>query len=69
MHDKAFSKELNGDAPKPFMWQMKEAIVYTYFGTEVGMTQVQQYIQTPGRFIPCVPFSEASEGGKVWAAP
>lgn len=68
MHDAAFSQELDWDAPKPFMWQMKEAIVHTYFGTEVGMTQVHQYIQTPGRFDPCVPFSEAGEGGKVWAA-
>ena len=29
MHDAAFSQELDWDAPKPFMWQMKEAIVHT----------------------------------------
>ena len=68
VHDEAFAGELDWDGPKPFMWQMKEGIVHTYFGTEVGMTQVHQYIQVPGRYEPCVPFSEAGEGNKVWAA-
>lgn len=68
LHNEAFAQEIGWDDPKPFMWQMKEGIVYTYFGTEVGMTQVHQYIQVPGRYDPCVPFSDAGEGNKVWAA-
>jgi hypothetical protein len=68
VHDEVFAGELDWDGPKPFMWQMKEGIVFTYFGTEVGMTQVHQYIQVPGRYDPCVPFSEAGEGNKVWAS-
>jgi len=67
IHDEAFAGEVDWDAPKPFIWQMKESIIYTYFGTEVGMTQVLQYIQVPGRFDPCIPFAEAGEG-RVWAS-
>ncbi len=68
VHDEAFAKDLGWEDPKPFMWQMKEGIVHTYFGTEVGITQVHQYIQVPGRYEPCVPFSEAGEGNRVWGA-
>ena len=65
VHDEAFAQELGWDDPKPFMWQMKEGIVWTYFGTEVGMNQVQQFVLVPGRFDPCIPFSEAGEGNRV----
>jgi len=67
VHDEAIAKGVGTTGSKPFMWQMKESIVYTYFGTEVGMTQVQQYVLVPGRYDPCVSFSEAGEGNKVWA--
>ncbi len=67
VHDQTFAQELGWEDPKPFMWQMKEGIVFCYMGTEVGMTQVNQYIQVPGRYEPCVPFSEAGVGSRVWA--
>ncbi len=64
-HDRVFGGDVNWDAPRPFIWQMKELTISGYFSTEVGMTQVLQYIQVPGRFDACLPFEEA--GGKVWA--
>ncbi len=64
-HDRVFSGDVDWDAPRPFIWQMKELTISGYFSTEVGMTQVLQYIQVPGRFDACLPFEEA--GGRVWA--
>lgn len=65
IHDETFGGEVDWDAPRPFIWQMKEGIVNSYLGTEVGITQVHQYIQAPGRYDPCIPFEEAGEG-RLW---
>lgn len=64
-HSRVFSGDVDWSAPRPFIWQMKELTISGYFSTEVGMTQVLQYVQVPGRFDPCIPFEEA--GGRVWA--
>lgn len=66
LHDEVFRNgEVDWDAPRPFIWQMKELTVTGFFSTEVGMSQVLQYKLVPGRYEGCIPFEEA--GGKVWA--
>lgn len=65
-HDRVFGGNVDWNAPRPFIWQMKELTISGYFTTEVGMTQVLQYKQVPGRYEACLPFEEA--GGRVWAS-
>ncbi len=68
LHDEVFGGDtVDWSEPKPFIWQIKEGIVNSYFATEVGMTQVQQYVQTPGRLEYCISFEEAGEGNRVWS--
>tara|TARA_R110000868_G_scaffold408293_7_gene691071 strand:+ start:19239 stop:19829 length:591 start_codon:yes stop_codon:yes gene_type:complete len=64
-HDAVFGGNVNWDAPRPFIWMMKEQTIAGYFSTEAGMTQVLQYDLVPGRWDACITFEEA--GGKVWA--
>ncbi|RNC83917.1 MAG: gluconate 2-dehydrogenase subunit 3 family protein [Balneola sp.] len=64
-HDAVFGGDVDWDAPRPFIWQMKEMTLAGYFSSEVGMTQVLQYEMVPGYFNGCMTFEEA--GGRVWA--
>jgi hypothetical protein len=65
IHDQVFGGNVDWDAPRPFIWQIKQGVINTYFATEVGMTQVMQYQMVPGYYDGCMTFEEA--GGKVWA--
>ncbi len=64
-HEAVFGGNVDWDAPRPFIWVMKEQTIAGYFSSEVGMTQVLQYQMVPGRWDGCLTFEEA--GGKVWA--
>ena len=50
---------------RPFIWKLKELVIAGYFTTEVGATQVLQYIQIPAEYKACISVEEA--GGKTWA--
>jgi hypothetical protein len=52
------------DTPAHFFRMMKELALLGYFTSEIGCTQAQRYIESPGRFEPCVPYSA---GEKTWA--
>jgi hypothetical protein len=43
---------------------IKELTLQGYFTSEIGYTQAMRYIETPGRFEPCVPYSV---GDRAWA--
>lgn len=43
---------------------MKELSLLGYFTSEIGCTQAQRYVETPGRYDPCVPYEE---GAPAWA--
>ncbi len=66
-HDTVFGGNVDWDAPRPFIWMMKELTITGFFSTEAGMTQVLQYKLVPGYWDGCLTFEEA--GGKVWANP
>lgn len=43
---------------------LKELTLLGYFTSEIGYTQAMRYVETPGRFDPCVPYVP---GQKAWA--
>jgi len=52
------------DEPSHFFRMMKELTLLGYFTSEIGYTQAMRYVETPGRFEPCV---KLSPGDKTWA--
>jgi hypothetical protein len=44
---------------------MKELALLGYFTSEVGYTKAMRYIESPGRFDPCIPYTP---GEPAWAA-
>jgi len=53
----------SGDRPHYFR-MMKELTLLGYFTSEIGYTQAQRYVETPGRFEPCITYTV---GDKAWA--
>jgi hypothetical protein len=50
--------------PVHYFRMMKELALLGYFTSEIGYTQAMRYVESPGRFDPCVPYSP---GEKTWA--
>ena len=53
------------DTPPHFFRMMKELALLGYFTSEIGCTQAQRYVEAPGAFEPCVPYTP---GERAWAA-
>jgi hypothetical protein len=53
------------DQPAHYFRMMKELALLGYFTSEVGCTQAMRYIESPGRFDPCIPYTP---GEPAWAA-
>jgi hypothetical protein len=53
------------DEPAHFFRMMKELALLGYFTSEIGCTQAMRYVESPGRFDPCVPYKT---GEPAWAA-
>jgi hypothetical protein len=56
--------EITADAPAHYFRMMKELALLGYFTSEIGYTQAMRYIESPGRFDPCTPYTA---GEKIWA--
>jgi hypothetical protein len=52
------------DKPAHYFRMMKELALLGYFTSEIGATQALRYVESPGRFDPCVPYKP---GEKAWA--
>lgn len=52
------------DAPPHWFRMAKELACLGFFTSEVGMTKALRYVETPGRFDPCVPYTP---GDPAWA--
>ena len=52
------------DAPTHYFRMMKELTFLGYFTSEIGSTKAMRYIESPGRFDPCVPYVN---GEPSWA--
>jgi hypothetical protein len=53
------------EAPPHYFRMIKELTLLGYFTSEIGCTQAQRYLETPGSFEPCVPYAS---GDRAWAA-
>ena len=53
------------DEPAHYFRMMKELTLLGYFTSEIGCTQAQRYLESPGRYDPCAP---RSPGDRSWAA-
>lgn len=55
----------SGDAREPIVINMlRDLTLLGYFSSEIGATQALRYVETPGRFDPCVDYKK---GDKAWA--
>jgi hypothetical protein len=59
------AQAISEDKPPHYFRMMKELALLGYFTSEIGMTQAQRYVETPGRYDPCVPYAP---GDKSWAS-
>jgi hypothetical protein len=55
---------ITADSPSHYFRMMKELALLGYFTSEIGCMQAQRYVESPGRFDPCVPYKP---GEKAWA--
>jgi gluconate 2-dehydrogenase gamma chain len=55
-----------GERKRPFILMMKELTLLGFFSSQVGATQVLQYVAVPGGFQACIPIAQAGNG-KQWA--
>jgi hypothetical protein len=53
------------EPPKHYFRMMKELALLGYFTSEIGCTKAQHYVESPGRFDPCVPYVK---GDPAWAS-
>ncbi len=61
---KAYMSSKAADAPAHYFRMIKELTLLGYFTSEIGYTQAQRYVESPGRFDPCVPHKA---GERAWA--
>jgi hypothetical protein len=55
---------ITAEPPRHYFRMMKELALLGYFTSEIGCTQAQRYVESPGRFEPCLPYKA---GEKAWA--
>lgn len=61
---KAYMDAKQPDDPRHYFRMMKELALLGYFTSEIGCTQAQRYVESPGRYEPCVPYVP---GAPAWA--
>jgi hypothetical protein len=66
-HEQKRVSEAAGAANQPahYFRMMKELALLGYFTSELGCTQAMRYVESPGRFDPCIPYTA---GEPAWAA-
>jgi gluconate 2-dehydrogenase gamma chain len=70
-HDAAVAEERRLEHPdavlqRPFILMTKELTLLGFFTSQVGATQVLQYVAVPGSYHACLPVEQAGNG-KTWA--
>ena len=59
-----YMRNKSAGAPVHYFRMMKELALLGYFTSEIGYTRAMRYVESPGRFDPCVPHSP---GEKAWS--
>ncbi|MGZ3331252.1 MAG: gluconate 2-dehydrogenase subunit 3 family protein [Gemmatimonadaceae bacterium] len=57
--------QIESEPPNKYFRMMKELALLGYFTSEIGATQALQYVESPGRYDPCVPYKP---GDRDWAS-
>ncbi len=60
----AYMQSRGPDDPPHYFRMMKELALLGYFTSEIGYRQAMRYVETPGRYDPCVPYTP---GERAWA--
>lgn len=55
---------ITADSPTHYFRMIKELTLLGYFTSEIGYTKAMRYVEAPGRFDPCVPYTA---GEVTWA--
>ena len=55
---------ITADTPTHYFRMMKELAMLGFFTSEIGCKQAMRYVESPGRYDPCVPYAP---GEKSWA--
>jgi hypothetical protein len=63
--DAAAATAITADAPAHYFRMMKELTLLGYFTSEIGCNQALRYVESPGRFDPCVTYNP---GERSWAS-
>ena len=61
----AATAQVNIKGPAHYFRMMKELALLGFFTSEVGSTKALRYVESPGRFDPCIPYTA---GDPAWAA-
>lgn len=64
LNQQAKLKFSEGDKTPSYVNMFKDLTLLGYFTSEIGATQALRYIETPGKFDPCL---EYKKGDKAWA--
>jgi hypothetical protein len=59
-----YMRRPGSDARPHYFRMIKELTLLGYFTSEIGYTQAMRYVETPGRFEPCITYTA---GDKAWA--
>jgi hypothetical protein len=59
-----YMRRQTDDTRPHYFRMMKELTLLGYFTSEIGYTQAMRYVETPGRFDPCITYTP---GDKAWA--
>jgi hypothetical protein len=62
---KAYMDKKAAADPAHYFRMIKELTLLGYFTSEIGCTQAQRYVESPGRYDPCLPHSP---GERSWAS-
>ena len=62
--DASTAPAITADAPAHWFRMMKQLALLGYFTSEIGYTKAMRYIESPGRYDTCVPYTE---GEVSWA--
>ena len=62
--DASGAAAITKEPPRHYFRMMKELALLGYFTSEIGYTKAMRYVESPGRFDPCTPYTK---GEPAWA--
>jgi hypothetical protein len=62
--DASGAAAITADTPTHYFRMMKELACLGFFTSEIGYTKAMRYVESPGKFDPCVPYTK---GEVAWA--